>query len=135
MPIMTWDQTLDIGVEPMNREHREILDAMNKIFDAHEAGQRGAAIDTLVARLGDVCVRHFADEEKFMAKAGYPGLQSHKLIHVQLLKDFSTHAAAIKSAGGAANSDFFGFLKRWLVAHIKGIDAKYAAHANSAMAH
>ncbi len=39
MPIMTWDQTVHIGVEPMHREHREILDAMNKIVAAHEAGQ------------------------------------------------------------------------------------------------
>lgn len=130
MPIMNWDQTLDIGVNSMNSEHRQILDAMNKIFDAHQAGQRGEAVNQLVAKLGEVCVRHFADEEAFMAKTDYPGLSSHKLIYVQLLQDFSRHAAAIKAAGGQANDEFFGFLKRWLVAHIKGIDVKYATHAN-----
>ena len=132
MPIMNWDQTLDIGVEAMNKEHREILDAMNRIFDAHAAGQHGPAINHLVARLGDVTTRHFADEEAYMAKVGYPGLGSHKLIHVKLLQDFGTHAAAIKAAGGQVNPDFFSFLRRWLVAHIKGIDIKYATHAKAA---
>ncbi len=133
MPIMNWDQTLDIGVTAMNNEHREILDAMNEIFDAHEAGQKGDVINQLVSRLGEVCTRHFADEEDFMEKVGYPGIKSHKLIHKQLLEDFSSHASAIKAAGGKANEDFFGFLKRWLVAHIKGIDSKYAHHANSSL--
>ena len=134
MPIMHWNQTLDIGVESMNKEHREILDAMNEIFDAHEAGKEGDAINRLVSRLGEICTRHFADEEAFMEEVGYPDLRSHKLIHKQLLEDFSSHAATIEAAGGKANEDFFGFLKRWLVAHIKGIDAKYAAHANSTAA-
>jgi hemerythrin len=135
MPIMNWDQTLDIGVAAMNKEHRDILDAMNKIFDAHEAGQKGEVINQLVARLGDVCTRHFADEENFMAKTDYPGLHTHKLIHIQLLENFSEHAEVIKADGGMANDKFFGFLKRWLVAHIKGIDIKYATHANSVLSH
>jgi hemerythrin-like metal-binding protein len=130
MPIMTWDKSLDIGVAAMNKEHRDILDAMNKIFDAHGAGQKGDAINRLVAALGSVCVKHFADEERFMAEIGFPGLGAHKLIHEKLLEDFAKHAAAIKAANGTANDEFFGFLKRWLVAHIKGIDAKYGEHAN-----
>lgn len=132
MPIMSWDQTLDVGVEAMNREHREILDAMNRIFDAHTAGGKGETINRLVARLGEVTTRHFADEERFMAQTGYPGLGSHKLIHEKLLQDFTVHAGKIKAAGGAANDEFFGFLRRWLVAHIKGVDVKYGAHAKTA---
>lgn len=132
MPIMTWDKTLDIGVEPMNAEHRDILDAMNRIYDAHAAGQKGAAIDHLVARLGEITTKHFADEERYMEKIGFPALKPHRLIHGQLLQEFGKHAAAIKAAGGTANQDFFLFLKRWLTAHIKGIDIKYGQHAKQA---
>lgn len=132
MPIMTWDSSLDIGVEAMNREHREILDAMNAIFDAHAAGQQGPAINRLIQRLGEITTRHFADEEKYMAAIGFPELGVHKRIHATLLQDFGRHAEGIKSVGGIANPAFFGFLKRWLAAHIKGIDTKYAAHARVA---
>ena len=92
---MNWDQSLDVGVEAMNKEHREILDAMNKIFDAHQAGKKGDMINRLVARLGEICVRHFADEEKYMFETHYDGLERHKLIHQTLLKDFGVHAESI----------------------------------------
>lgn len=132
MPIMTWDKSLDIGVEEMNADHREILDAMNAIYDAHAAGQTGPAINRLIERLGEITTRHFADEEAYMASIGFPDLSVHKRIHATLLQDFGRHAAGIKSVDGIANAAFFGFLKRWLTAHIKGIDTKYAAHSRHA---
>ena len=29
MPIMNWDASLDVGVESMNDDHKQILDLMN----------------------------------------------------------------------------------------------------------
>ena len=134
MPIMLWDNALDIGVASMNDEHREILDVMNKIYDARAQGRQGAAIDVLVAKLGAVCARHFADEEALMERIGYPGLGSHKHLHAQLLERYTRHAGEIKAAGGVAPEEFFDFLRFWLTSHIKGIDAKYGAHAQASRA-
>ena len=131
MPIMIWDKSLDIGVEAMNEDHREILSAMNEIYDAHTAGRPGTAINRLVSRLGDVCVHHFADEEKYMLSINFPGLVNHKLIHEKLLTTYAKHAADIKAAGGKANDAFFHFLRHWLSSHIRGIDTKYAEHAHA----
>ncbi len=129
MPIMSWDPSLDLGVASMNDEHREILEVMNRIYDAQAQGRSGAAIDQLVARLGAVCTRHFADEEAYMAQIGYPGLSTHRQLHQQLLERVGRHALEIKMAGGKAPEAFFDFLRFWLTSHIKGIDGKYAAHA------
>lgn len=131
MPIMEWDDSLDIGVEAMNDEHRQILNAMNRIFDVAETGRTGEEINQLVARLGAVCVRHFADEEAYMAAIGFPGLAIHRIMHQDLLKRFQTHATEIREAGGRADQGFFYFLRYWLRAHIKGIDCKYADHART----
>jgi hemerythrin-like metal-binding protein len=134
MPIMNWDSTLDIGVTSMNDDHREILDAMNKIYDARAENQPGATINQLVAKLGAVCSRHFADEEALMAKIGYPGIGTHKHLHGQLLERYGRHAAEIKAANGVAPEEFFEFLRFWLTSHIRGIDAKYGAHAHATKA-
>lgn len=128
MPIMQWDSSLDVGVGAMNDEHKQILDAMNRIYDATEAGRSGDEINRLVERLGAVCVRHFTDEEAYMASIGYPGLRNHKLIHQDLLERYGRHSAEIRAAGGRADHRFFHFLRHWLQSHIKGIDTKYAAH-------
>lgn len=129
MPIMLWDPSLDVGVAAMNREHQDILDLMNKIYDARVRGEQGEAINQLVARLGAICTRHFADEEAYMASIGYRELASHKILHQSLLTRFNGYAEAIKADGGVASDDFFNFLKFWLTSHIKGVDIKYGAHA------
>lgn len=132
MPIMLWDPSLDVGVASMNRGHQDILDLMNNIYDARARGERGEAINHLVARLGGVCTRHFADEEAYMASIGYRDLASHKILHQSLLTRFNAYADAIKAAGGIASDDFFNFLKFWLTSHIKGVDTRYGAPAAAA---
>jgi len=129
MPIMTWDSSLDIGVHEMNREHQDILDAMNAIYDASLAGKKGDAINAMVAHLGAATTRHFRDEEAFMARIGYADLDNHKRIHAKLLRDFATHQIATQEAGGKPSAAFFQFLRLWLAAHIKCIDLKYAEHS------
>jgi hemerythrin len=126
MPIMEWDDSLDVGVSAMNNEHKQILDAMNRIFDAAQAGRAGDEINLLVDRLGAVCVRHFKDEEQYMASIDYAGLRNHKLIHEDLLERYGKYAAQIKAAGGRPDHGFFHFLRHWLQSHIKGIDVKYS---------
>lgn len=129
MPLMQWDKTLDIGVAAMNDEHHGLLDIMNELYDAHAAGKQGAAINALVAKLGAACTEHFAHEEAYMQRVGYPGFDSHKLLHTKLLTRYGELAAQMRAGGGKTNDEFFQFLKFWLNSHIKGVDTKYAAHA------
>ena len=130
MPIMNWNDTLDVGVEAMNDEHKGILDAMNAIYDRAKEGVTGDEINALVGKLGDVTVKHFADEEAFMQKKGFPEFETHKRLHTKLLDRFAKEAEAIKDAGGVVSDDFFNFLRFWLGSHIRGIDKKYGDHAN-----
>lgn len=130
MPLRRWNKTSDVGVASMNDEHREILDAMNQIDEAHAAGAKGAEINELLARLAQIVVRHFADKEQGMEQIAFPGLAARRIIHQRYVEKFTQHAKTIKHAGGVAAEAFFGFLTRWLTAHIHGVNAKYGEHAN-----
>lgn len=125
MPIMLWDDSLDIGVAEMNREHQGLLDLMNALYDASQAGKTGPEVLDLLKKLETATVEHFRDEEAYMDKIGFPGAPGHKLIHKDLLEKFGTHASAIRASHGQVNEDFFKFLRFWLSAHIRGIDIKY----------
>lgn len=126
---MTWSAELDIGVDDMNREHRDILDAINAVFDAHERGVSGTPMMTLIGRLQKITADHFADEERFLERIAYPDMATHKVIHTKLLTDLTKHSAAISAANGVPTPAFFSFLRLWLTAHIKVIDRKYALHS------
>ncbi len=129
MPIMEWNSDLDVGVEAMNDEHKQILDLMNRIHDAATAGQTGAPVIRLVDDLARVTIDHFRDEEVYMEKVGYEGLKTHKLIHKDLLDKYTGFATDIRAANGILPDRFLTFLKLWLTAHIKGIDMKYGPKA------
>lgn len=126
MPIMEWSSDLDVGVERMNDEHKDILDLMNRISDAAENGQSGPPVIALVDQLAQVTIDHFRDEEAFMASINYEGLTTHKLIHQDLLKKYGEFADLIRADNGQLPHKFLMFLKLWLTAHIKGIDMKYS---------
>ena len=125
MPIMEWDDTLDVGVQAMNDEHKCILDLMNQIHDAHEEGLTGGLVIALVNQLGQVTLDHFRDEEAYMARTGYAGLASHALIHKDLLAKYTAYADDTRRNDGRLPEKFLMFLKLWLTAHIRGIDMKY----------
>ncbi len=129
MPLMNWDNSLDVGVAKMNDEHQQILALMNQIYDARESGQKGPEVLHLVDRLGEVTIAHFRDEEAYMEETGYPGITSHKLIHKDLLNKFTGFATEIRAKGGEVPEKFLTFLKLWLTAHIRGIDMKYGPKA------
>lgn len=125
MALMQWDDTLDVGVDEMNREHQQLLDLMNKLHDAHNDGRPGREILSILDRLGQATVKHFQDEEAYMERTNYPKFSQHQLIHKDLLTKFGDHSKTIHAANGNIESDFFLFLKLWLAAHIKGIDMQY----------
>ncbi len=129
MPLMDWDSSLDVGVERMNREHQDILALMNEIYDVQQAGRQDLDVIRLVDRLGQVTIEHFRDEEAFMETSDYAGLESHKLIHQDLLRKFTGFAEEIRAGNGQVPDKFLTFLKLWLSAHIKGIDMKYGPKA------
>jgi hemerythrin len=126
-----WDAKFDLGVGAMDSEHRMIVDAMNQLHRLHEGHAPAAEQMKVMTRLVDVTKRHFADEEAYMEKLGFPDLRKHRNIHVLLLERLGQYEAAMR-AKGAASQDLFDFLKMWLKAHICGIDTKYAAYGKVA---
>lgn len=132
--IITWDKSLlTVYVEAMDREHEMLIAIMNKLYDRHGANAPAAELGRLLKELGDFTVKHFADEERYMASIGYAGLDTHKLIHAELLKTFTKHAETFAKTK-KLDEDFFLFLKMWLKAHIQGIDRRYGEPSKTPVA-
>ncbi len=122
-----WDQSLDLGIRDMNAEHKQLIALMNNLHDSHSAQDSREVLKQHIEKLKDYTIQHFQDEEIFMEKMAYPKLDTHKIIHAELLRKFQLHYDNFK-AEGVLRQDFFDFLQLWLSAHIRGIDMQYADH-------
>jgi hemerythrin len=82
------DSGFSVGVEHIDHEHRQILRRVGQLADAVREGRpeelRGA-LKFLHASLGE----HFANEEGWMAQAGYPGAPEHTRRHAAILEAVS----------------------------------------------
>lgn len=127
-----WDPArLGLQIREMDDEHKVLIDSMNKL---HAARERRAAVGEQLRILDELVTftrKHFADEEAYMERIGFPGLRTHRGVHAQLLNKL----AQFQSVGRekhALPEELFAFFKMWLSAHIRGIDVKYAEHAKTA---
>lgn len=123
---LNWDQTLIIGVDAMDREHRGLVDAMNEIEILHAKQAGKPTISRAVAKLARLTVEHFQAEERYLESIQYAELDVHKSVHKDLLTQLRRHQEAFEAGDGKVTDDFNNFLVCWLRAHIRGIDKKYA---------
>jgi len=127
MKFLEYSDTLDTGVGAMNEEHKHLIGIMNKLHDQFEAKKD---FNTLIATFNDLAnytVKHFDDEEKYMASINYPKLETHRGVHKNLLNQVMGFKKSF-IAKQEISPDIFPFLKTWLVSHIKGIDVQYGKH-------
>lgn len=126
MAFFDWDPRYDIGVEPMNREHRTLLDLMSKLHAACQSGAPRPRIIAALDLLGRYTVQHFQDEEAYLEQIQYPDRRGHAGIHKSLLAKFEEHRKRFVQGTDPVLPDaFFDFLKLWLQSHILGVDMRY----------
>ncbi|PHS76833.1 MAG: hypothetical protein COB59_10295 [Rhodospirillaceae bacterium] len=76
-------ESLLTGHSGIDGEHRQIVDAINKVSKVIEDGEFEKCPDLLDDFL-KICAAHFKSEEKILAKLGYPDLQEHIVFHREL---------------------------------------------------
>jgi len=133
MVLLQWDESLDVAVEPMNEQHRVLIDLMNTVYAKNSANAAKAEVETAIEDLMEYVVKHFRDEEAYMESMGFPGLDVHKKLHHNLLSELNRLLDGYKTEpANRIGNDFMVFLKFWLSTHIRGIDTLYGAHARQA---
>ena len=115
---------LGIGVEAMDAEHQVLVGHMNKLHDAHVQKLGKDALAPLLRALVEYTVTHLTDEEAHMVNIKFPGFDTHKMMHQELLQQLNEYASLFEKTG-QLNEGFFKFLAAWLTSHIRVMDARY----------
>ena len=123
--MITWDSSIQFGIETIDRQHHRLVDLINKLHHAMRSRAGKSVLGSILEELAGYTVEHFHAEEKLMEQAGYDKLDEHKRIHEKLVKEVVDFQRQFKSGNATVSMDLMNFLSDWLINHIKGVDRKY----------
>jgi hemerythrin len=127
MPTFEWTQSLAVGIDLIDEQHKMLFQRANDVSQSLDSGQGLTQIIKTLDFLIDYTLFHFSTEENHMKANRYTGFEAHQASHRELIntlndleRDFKEEGATNQLAE-ALNS----FLNNWLVKHIKGIDVQF----------
>ncbi len=128
LTFLRWDGDLALGVASMDKQHHGLVELVNRLYDAYRQDNGREAAGPVLAGLVDYTVRHFRAEEEYMVRQGFPGLRDHQQLHADLLARVDGFRRRHAAGQPEVVLDLLLFLRTWLVRHIQGADAEYAAY-------
>lgn len=134
MPQVLWDQSMSVGDERLDAQHREFIEVLNQLHSAlmtaHFPGVL-AARELALEGMERYVREHFADEEAFMGRIGYPDLAAHRALHEEFAVRVRRLRADVESGRTVLSSDLVRTMLEWIRDHLLSEDGKYAAWAAS----
>ena len=125
-----WNQSLSVGVDSIDDQHRQIFSRINRLLEATSQGKGRDEVGQVMQFLGSYVVGHFGAEETYMGQTSYPATAAHKAEHSAFLREFSDLSAQFRKEG--ATSQLVIAIQRkvcdWLINHIGKSDKQLAAH-------
>ena len=126
MPILQWhDSVYAIGVEEIDRQHRQLVRLINQAQDCASSGGDPERVLSLMQGMAGYATGHFAAEETLMAEAGYDRLEVHLGEHEVFEAQTRRYGEALRRGEVPDPDEIFRFLAHWLSAHILEVDAAF----------
>lgn len=123
-PAVVWSSEFEVGVELIDRQHRELIDRINKLLAGIREGRGREETFALMRFLQEYVIEHFRAEEGFMLRNHYAEYEAHKEIHDAFIADLEVLAATLENNG--IDSELVVNVNQkvinWMVAHIFMID-------------
>ena len=130
MAIIEWNDSLSVQIPSIDRQHKVLIDLINKLGKAIQEEKSTAAVSYVVQELVHYTVVHFVYEEGLFKTYGYPEEESHKIAHHKLADKVLQYKTRIEKGDKAIGDELMAFLKDWLTNHIMKEDMAYSAHLN-----
>jgi len=131
----SWNDTLIIGVTQIDKEHKKLFTAVDRLLGALKRGEGREKTAQMLNYAVTYTKEHFRDEENLQERFAYPGINAHKRQHAQfilqaneLVKDFGTAGPNV-----ALTIKINKAMVDWLINHINTEDKKFGEHMTKAI--
>lgn len=130
--LIAWSSAFDVGVGPLDAQHRQLAELMNEL---DVMSRRGASIGEsldLLGMLHDHVHAHFAMEEGVLRCVAPSRFVAHRNHHRLLEGQFAGIRQQVESGRLDPGVAVRGFLRFWLMDHVLGSDRPTFADAADA---
>ncbi|WP_414151786.1 bacteriohemerythrin [Acetobacterium carbinolicum] len=130
---IVWTPALSVGVENIDAQHKIWFEKADQLFEAGKTGKSKEVIAQMFDFLDDYTKQHFKDEEAYMTKIKYPGIDEQKKLHHGFIEELAKLKKDFNESGGnvtliiSANQ----MIVNWLTKHISNVDKKIGAYAKT----
>ena len=133
-PTFAWNPAFAIGIPEIDAQHEALFDRAGRFAAAVQERKPLDRLEELFAFLAEYALDHFALEERFMRKLGYPRLAEHMEEHVRFRRQLASLVPQWNTEGAsqAVLMALAGFLSAWLTDHVTGSDQRIGDHARGA---
>jgi hemerythrin len=122
MAIVTWDGSLSIGVDVIDKQHKELFNSINRFQERSATENPTFALDVVLDSLKNYVRYHFASEERLLELNNCPELERHKQLHAAFEEHIRLYEAKHASVTREELGELQSFLLNWLTNHIQGED-------------
>lgn len=122
MAYFEWARDLVIDDGPIDADHRQLVDLVNRLHDATSQGQGQDIVGEILTALVDYTREHLQREEALMAQHGFANLEDHKVWHRAFVDQLTTLETRYQGGSIAVAALLSSVLRDWLSLHIRRSD-------------
>ena len=126
---VAWKEEYSVGDRTIDSQHMQIIDIINDLHTAIDAGGDRQAITSILDRVILYTMSHFDHEERVMQACGYPDLANHKELHERMRRTTEGFRTNLELITGR---DVLRLLKGWWINHIQAEDQCYVPYLSAA---
>jgi hemerythrin-like metal-binding protein len=126
MQKLTWKSAYDIGIAPIDEQHKKLLEIINELYEGNQSGSSHLIMDSIFTRLADYTHYHFSTEEDMFAQYRYPVAAQHITEHDEFRGKVKSLRAETKGGNLILSLKTIDYLKDWTINHILGTDREFS---------
>lgn len=120
-----WNSTLESGIDEIDAQHKDILVLLDKLINIYTpTGNSYEFTDTFID-FSEAVRKHFAYEEKLLAKSKFKGLKQHKEGHEEISDLLNSISMSIMLDEKNIPFQSIDKVIKWFDEHLKSEDVKY----------
>lgn len=120
-----WRENLSVGIPEIDRDHRRLIDILNRLHYMALAGDDRAAIGRVIDEVVAYTRDHFRREERLMREIAYPQALDHQAQHRAFAERLAEeHARFYADPEGFSVEGFYDALADWLLVHVSAADSR-----------